>query len=62
MGMVIIIAMMISVPTDQWTFLLFSAIPTPIIEDVIIWDDETGAPIMVDTMITAPEDVWESNE
>ena len=50
------------VPVDHFTFLGFSAAPTPSTDIVMIWVDDTGAPAHVDTAMDADEKTCESNE
>ena len=61
-GMVIIIAIRICVPTDHFTFLGFSAAPTPITDIVMTWVDDTGAPARVEIARDEDEKNCESNE
>src|SRR5664279_1459711 len=47
-------------PTDHWTLRALSAAPTPMTLDPTIWDEETGAPAMVEISIATVELTCES--
>jgi hypothetical protein len=61
-GMVTIMAIRICFPTDHFTFLGFTAEPTPITDIVITWVDDTGAPARVEMAMEEEEKNCESNE
>jgi hypothetical protein len=61
-GMVTIMATRISLPTDNFTFLGFSAAPAPVTDIVITCVEETGAPAKVEKARDAVEKNCESNE
>jgi hypothetical protein len=46
-------------PRDHWTMRALSAAPTPMMLDATVWDEDTGAPAMVDTTIATVELIWE---
>ena len=46
----------------HFTFLGFSALPTPITEEVIICVVLTGKPTIVENNITAEAEIWEAKE
>jgi hypothetical protein len=49
----------ICLPIDHCTILALSAAPTPMMLDATVWDEDTGAPAMVDIRIAMVELIWE---
>ena len=46
-------------PIDHCTIRALSAAPTPMMLDATVWDEDTGAPAIVEIRIDAVELTWE---
>jgi hypothetical protein len=61
-GMVTSNEMTICRPTVHRIFFGFSAAPTPRMEEITTWVEETGAPAMVERARAVPDESCESRE